>query len=311
MSSPEFIGFADANNLGWKLAAVIHGWADRHMLESYDVERTEGGLRTINAILHWAPNRAAMLRIASIVKYKWLRWSFLYRWIFGNSGLHSKNHFASEGMNYGPRYSSHIVVRNEAHQGVEPAENPTAKCFPEVVTGGRLLHVRFNDGTSLNDLVAFDGYTLFVVSKETEVVDSIVSGPLHSFVSRANGDVARDMSSYCAMEGIPLTVIDISERLEEVVAVGGTRAVYAGLYQQQAVILVRPDLFIAWHLRASVTTISVTDLKHVVECVCSRTMHVEYVKKATSTCAFLRQRFISDIQGSLCALIIHLSHNIY
>jgi 2-polyprenyl-6-methoxyphenol hydroxylase-like FAD-dependent oxidoreductase len=32
-------GFEDARNLGWKLAAVMQGWGDDHLLDSYDAER--------------------------------------------------------------------------------------------------------------------------------------------------------------------------------------------------------------------------------------------------------------------------------
>jgi hypothetical protein len=32
-------GFEDAANLGWKLAAALHGWAGPHLLDSYSLER--------------------------------------------------------------------------------------------------------------------------------------------------------------------------------------------------------------------------------------------------------------------------------
>ena len=32
-------GFEDAVNLGWKLAATLHGWGGEHLLDSYDAER--------------------------------------------------------------------------------------------------------------------------------------------------------------------------------------------------------------------------------------------------------------------------------
>ncbi|MGH4002721.1 MAG: FAD-dependent monooxygenase [Pseudonocardiaceae bacterium] len=33
------LGLADAGNLAWKLAAVIHGWASPKLLDSYHAER--------------------------------------------------------------------------------------------------------------------------------------------------------------------------------------------------------------------------------------------------------------------------------
>jgi 2-polyprenyl-6-methoxyphenol hydroxylase-like FAD-dependent oxidoreductase len=47
-------GYQDAFNLGWKLAAVIHGWGQADgMLASYNLERREAGLRTILTVLHF------------------------------------------------------------------------------------------------------------------------------------------------------------------------------------------------------------------------------------------------------------------
>jgi putative polyketide hydroxylase len=39
-------GIADAHNLAWKLAAVLHGHASDAMLESYDAERRPAGSAT-------------------------------------------------------------------------------------------------------------------------------------------------------------------------------------------------------------------------------------------------------------------------
>jgi len=45
-------GIRDASNLGWKLAYVLKGWADRALLETYDVERR--------------PHAAAMVRLSEL-----------------------------------------------------------------------------------------------------------------------------------------------------------------------------------------------------------------------------------------------------
>jgi hypothetical protein len=41
-------GFEDARNLGWKLAAVLQGWGDEPLLDSYDAERRPVFASTIN-----------------------------------------------------------------------------------------------------------------------------------------------------------------------------------------------------------------------------------------------------------------------
>jgi 2-polyprenyl-6-methoxyphenol hydroxylase-like FAD-dependent oxidoreductase len=42
-------GLGDAVNLGWKLAAAVHGWAGPHLLASYEIERRPIGERNRNA----------------------------------------------------------------------------------------------------------------------------------------------------------------------------------------------------------------------------------------------------------------------
>lgn len=41
------LGLADAGNLEWKLAAVIHGWASPTLLDSYHAERHPIGKRVV------------------------------------------------------------------------------------------------------------------------------------------------------------------------------------------------------------------------------------------------------------------------
>lgn len=41
-------GLGDAVNLGWKLAAVVHGWSDAKILETYDEERRPFGVQLVH-----------------------------------------------------------------------------------------------------------------------------------------------------------------------------------------------------------------------------------------------------------------------
>lgn len=43
-------GIGDAENAAWKLAFVLHGWADENLLESYDAERRASALENIAVI---------------------------------------------------------------------------------------------------------------------------------------------------------------------------------------------------------------------------------------------------------------------
>lgn len=58
-------GIQDAANLGWKLAAAIHGWAPEWLLDSYDAERRPVGrsvLRLSGGLLRMGTLRTAPLR---------------------------------------------------------------------------------------------------------------------------------------------------------------------------------------------------------------------------------------------------------
>jgi 2-polyprenyl-6-methoxyphenol hydroxylase-like FAD-dependent oxidoreductase len=52
------LGVGDAVNLGWKLAAVLAGWAPEDLLDTYDTERRPEGAR----VLDWTRAQTAMLR---------------------------------------------------------------------------------------------------------------------------------------------------------------------------------------------------------------------------------------------------------
>jgi putative polyketide hydroxylase len=42
-------GIADSHNLAWKLAGVLHGWAPKRLLDSYDEERRPAARRSVEA----------------------------------------------------------------------------------------------------------------------------------------------------------------------------------------------------------------------------------------------------------------------
>lgn len=59
----------DAVNIGWKLAAVLHGWADPGLLDSYEVERRDVAQRTIDsAVRNMASSGAGIARTAERIQ---------------------------------------------------------------------------------------------------------------------------------------------------------------------------------------------------------------------------------------------------
>jgi hypothetical protein len=60
------LGMQDVLNLGWKLAAAVHGWAPAGLLDTYEIERRPAGERVImhtraqSALLSPGPNTTAL-----------------------------------------------------------------------------------------------------------------------------------------------------------------------------------------------------------------------------------------------------------
>jgi hypothetical protein len=168
-------GFGDSTNLAWKLASIIHGWGHRGMLTSYDLERRQFSLKVLIFVLNIAPDSSQLMRLATIAKYPWLWWTVTHRWLFAVRGTHPANQYSSDGLFLGARYRSHIIHSNEEQQGIPALESPPSRYHPSIASGGRLPHIRFLDGSSLNDCIAIDGYTLLVINPHHIRLTSVLS----------------------------------------------------------------------------------------------------------------------------------------
>jgi hypothetical protein len=69
------------------------------------------------------------------------------------------------------------------------------------------------------------------------------------------------------------------------------------LYRKHQLVLVRPDLYVTWVLKASVTCISSIQLQKVAQIACAELSEESVEVKAASVASFLTQRFITNIQG--------------
>jgi hypothetical protein len=202
-------GIGDAVDLGWKLAAVHHGWGGPHLLASYEAERRPvgirqcdeamrnferyGGRRAVPHILDETPEgeaaRAALgQRLASGNRMAW------------ENPLHTHLGYRYDG--------SPICVVD----GAPPPEPEDARDYrPSSHPGGRAPHAFLADGRSTLDLFG-RGFTLMRFSGAPD------TGPL------AAAAVAR---------GVPLDVVTVDDP-----AIGA-------LYGRKLV-LVRPDGHVAW-----------------------------------------------------------------
>jgi 2-polyprenyl-6-methoxyphenol hydroxylase-like FAD-dependent oxidoreductase len=197
----------DAVNLGWKLAAVLHGWAPESLLDSYEAERRPVAQRTIAAAggqeAFLAPSFAAAELDADGPTGEALRADVA-------RALQVKDpEFHSLGLVLGYDYpSSPVVVR----EGPPVPEQPVNTFEPSAHPGARLPHVWLPDGTSVYDLLGED-FTL------------VRLGPA------ADGNA---LSAAAARLGVPLRVLDLAH-------LPRLRTLY-----EADLLLVRPDQHIAW-----------------------------------------------------------------
>jgi 2-polyprenyl-6-methoxyphenol hydroxylase-like FAD-dependent oxidoreductase len=197
----------DAVNLGWKLAAVLHGWAPASLLDSYEAERRPVAQRTIAAAggqeAFLAPSFAAAELDADGPAGEALRAEVA-------QALQVKDpEFHSLGLVLGYDYPSSPVVVPE---GPPVPEQPVNTFEPSAHSGARLPHVWLPDGTSVYDLLGED-FTL------------VRLGPA------ADGNA---LSAAAARLGVPLRVLDLAH-------LPRLRTLY-----EADLLLVRPDQHVAW-----------------------------------------------------------------
>jgi 2-polyprenyl-6-methoxyphenol hydroxylase-like FAD-dependent oxidoreductase len=197
----------DAVNLGWKLAAVLQGWAPAALLDSYEPERRPVAQRTIDAAggqeAFLAPSFAAADLDAGTPAGEALRADVA-------EALQAKDpEFHSLGLVLGYDYPDSPVVVPEGRPRKEPEVN---RFEPSAHAGARLPHVWLPDGTSIYDLLG-DGFALLRLAPDAD------AGPLTDAASRKR---------------IPLRVLDL-------VHLPRLKALY-----EADLVLVRPDQHVAW-----------------------------------------------------------------
>ncbi|GAA4736458.1 FAD-dependent oxidoreductase [Modestobacter marinus] len=197
----------DAVNLGWKLAAVLHGWAPECLLDSYEAERRPVAERTIDAAgaqeAFLAPSFATGDLDAETAEGAALR-AALAR------ALQVKDpEFHSLGLVLGYDYPDSPVV---VPDGL-PVPEPELVAFrPSAHPGARLPHAWLPDGRSLYDLLG-EELTLLRLGRAVS---------------------AEAFTTAAARHDVPLRVLDLDH-------VPGLRESCGA-----DLVLVRPDQHVAW-----------------------------------------------------------------
>lgn len=198
----------DGANLAWKLAAVVNGWAQEPLLDTYSAERRPIAVANTNqshknAIIHIQ----AFLKLASVVRDGTLHTMpkteleqlVHENWIgFNSPGLQL-------GYGYGPG---------------QEVQDPTT-FTPSAVPGRRLPHVQVHTADTSRPIIDFvnpAGFTVFTHGKHTA------------------------WQQICAGCAIPVVLVDVAGKTENQDWLELT-----GLSREGAALVVRPDGHIAAH----------------------------------------------------------------
>lgn len=143
-------GVGDAIDLGWKLAATLAGWGGPELLDSYETERRQIGLRNVRASGEAAKGRFEGWRQAGTLEEMGRRFDVEQRKVTEILGIEC-----------GYRYVGSPIVWPEDGAGPDP---DNLAYVPTTWPGFRLPHVWLDDRTALHDKLGL-GYTLLKLGK--------------------------------------------------------------------------------------------------------------------------------------------------
>ena len=138
-------GVGDAIDLGWKLAATLAGWGGPGLLDSYETERRQIGLRNVRASGAAAKGRFEGWRQAGDVEEMGRRFDIEQRKVTEILGIEA-----------GYRYVDSPILCTEPGEGPDPDNDAYV---PTTWPGFRLPHVWLEDGTPIQDKLGL-GFTL-------------------------------------------------------------------------------------------------------------------------------------------------------
>lgn len=200
-------GIEDAVNLGWKFAAVHHGFAPEAVLSTYETERRPIGIRNTQSSRKLASD-VATIEVPEALEQD-TEEGVRARAELGRHLSGFTEEFASLGIQLGARYdASPLIVAD----GTNPPPDSAVDYVPSACPGGRAPHVWLDDGASIHDRFG-KWFTLLKFGM-------------------ADTDTA-SFEAAASAHNVPLDIIDISEQ--------AARELY-----QCGFALIRPDHHVAW-----------------------------------------------------------------
>jgi 2-polyprenyl-6-methoxyphenol hydroxylase-like FAD-dependent oxidoreductase len=205
-------GIGDAVDLGWKLAAVLHGWGGDALLDSYDSERRPVGHRNVAMAAGFYLNNEAFGRGCAALEDDSAAGAEARRTLGAALERDVGREFRTIGLQLGYRYEDSPICVADGTPA--PPDDPE-RYFPTARPGSRAPHVWLGNGRS-----TLDHY-----------------GRGFALLRFAGSPPSDDIGRAAAGCGVPLTVVDV-EAPEA-----------AALYERRLV-LVRPDGHVAWRADA-------------------------------------------------------------
>jgi len=209
----------DVVNLGWKLAAVLKGWAPEALLDSYEAERRPIAERN-TAFARRMADSVGKVRIPAEVEEQSDAGAQARAAIGADLARHVRGEFNIPGLQLGLRYEGSPIVAHEKE--APPPDDPNVYA-PSGRPGGRAPHLPVGD-RSLLDLYGRD-FTLAMFG-----------------AAGADAAVTSAWAAAAARLGLPLYVLNLDDK--------HTRGLARDLYGA-TLALIRPDHHIAWRGDAS------------------------------------------------------------
>ncbi len=207
-------GIGDACDLGWKLAAVIHGWGGEALLDTYEAERRPIAVRNVAA----AGSNAAALRrhvVPPVLEEDSPQGEMIRKMVAMRIEQGNRKEFESVGVQLGYRYDdSRLIVPD----GTPTPSDDEQIYEPDARPGSRAPHVNLGDGPIFDRFGA--GFTL------------VRLGP---------GDPAPIVAA-AEQRGVPLEVLDLRDH---------PKAANVRVLYRSGLVLVRPDQHVAWRGEAA------------------------------------------------------------
>jgi 2-polyprenyl-6-methoxyphenol hydroxylase-like FAD-dependent oxidoreductase len=200
-------GIADAMDLSWKMAGVLHGWAQPDILNTYETER----MPITEQVSRYAMDTSRALArqrgvVPDNIEAEGPEGDAARARVGQDAYDINVGQFCCGGLNFGSFYENSPII---AHDGEQAPGYTLFDFTPSTVPGCRTPHIRLEDGGSLYDRMGA-GFTLLRFDPGVDV-DGLT-------------EAAR-------MRGVPLKVLDVETN----------EPVY-----DRKLVLSRPDQHVAW-----------------------------------------------------------------